>query len=233
MEDEVSSVECPSISTDPKDLSTQHGVTTHSLAAGHERQVALVESVLLELSQLPFLRSLIHQYYAVSKSNNIPAPLVLPAVESLFGLVNKSGEIAKHSLRPLAEAVIRSTARPIVVTEALSAQEFLAMHTGENLRLEYLGIIYSIAGRASEVMLPKQGQADDRLVYKLFRHSDTCLQLASEIAPAITDAIVWLSLENSVLCTVACGDDSELFVSSTPSKHSANVSEQVRLWSGI
>lgn len=198
----------PSLSKDPPlKNSNQPDLTSLTLDADYEQHVALVETVLLELSQLPFLRSLIHKYYKISTSNNVPTPLVLPAVESLFGLV--ANDWKSVSLRPLAEAVLRSTARPILITESLTSQDFLAMHTGENLRLEYLGIIYSIAGRASEVVLPKQGQGDNRLVHKLFRYSDICQQLAVKIAPAINDAIVWLSLENTISCTVACGDDSQ------------------------
>ncbi|PIB00131.1 hypothetical protein CB0940_02922 [Cercospora beticola] len=106
----------------------------------------------------------------------------------------------------LAEAVIHSTSAKLNIQPDQDYRTFVEMFTGDNLRLEMLGLIYTIAARAHGKSMPIEVEQDDELLHALFKAAQSCLYLARELAPSVNDVMIWLSFELTRLYTNAQGD---------------------------
>lgn len=85
------------------------------------------------------------------------------------------------------------------------------MYNGESLRLETVGLIYSIAARSCTLGLGRDDEKREDFVQAMFRCSTTCLRLVRDIAPQINDATVWLAYENLLLTMSIHGDASKSY----------------------
>lgn len=185
-----------------------------TLETSHEERVVLVAEVLSQLRHQPLLSKLLSEYFPASQAIFLPGPLALPAVSSFETTIASyqlfdGTEGEQTRLIRLAEKVLRSTEIVPEITESMTPEEFVAMHIGENLRLEYIGLVYSIAARACLLGMTRDDQQHDKTVKDLFRSSTVCLRLARELTP-VNDAMTWLAQDNVTLTTSLQGDSSEL-----------------------
>lgn len=106
----------------------------------------------------------------------------------------------------LAGKILQSTTAKVNIEPDLHYRQFVELFTGDNLRLEMLGLMYTIAARAHEKCLTDESEQDDQLLRRLFKASQSCLYLARELAPSVSDVMVWLSFELTRLYTNVQGD---------------------------
>lgn len=132
----------------------------------------------------------------------------------------------------LADNILRSTSTNIEITSELDVAGFLAMHTGQHLRLEMLGLIYALAGRACILGLARDFEKRDDFVQAMLHSSTACLQLARDIAPDVNDVMVWLAYEHLRLTTNIQGDSRKLQTQTMRSSHFEYLIIQQTLWHG-
>ncbi|KAJ5343179.1 uncharacterized protein N7506_003003 [Penicillium brevicompactum] len=89
----------------------------------------------------------------------------------------------------------------------MSLRAFCAEFSGENLRVETLGFLYTVAARAS--ICDTQAMPESKnFMQEMSWYSNASLHLAREIAPQTSDMIIWLALDNLQLITMLEGDAS-------------------------
>lgn len=180
-------------------------------------QFAIVADLLAQVVQLDLISRLVHEYYACSQATVVPGPLLLPILSTLRdclpdsqALPSQGGGDSAGVLSHLAERVVRSTSANIDISSSLSVSGFLAAYTGENLRLEAIGLIFAISARSCLLGLARDDVKHDEFVQTMFRSSTYCLHLARDFAPRMNDAIAWLSCEHLLLSMSIQGNASKI-----------------------
>lgn len=178
----------------------------------HGERVASIAETISHLRDFGFINDLVCTYYSNSRASVIPSSLILCALSSLsnsiatFNLFRNEIYDNDNILR-FGEAVLRSTSTRISTT-SLSHSDFMNLYTGENPRLEYLGIVFSVAARSCLIGLAKDGEQHDAFIQDMFSCSTTCLCLAREITP-VNDMLVWLGQDYLMLMACMKGDSSK------------------------
>lgn len=211
----------PFLSAEPNDLTSRAPVTgghNYNIKA-HNKHLATIEDIVSQLKLLPVIEKRIHEYYSFSQVALVPRPLALQLITSLrIGLAGsgymKEERTNRISIRQgpqLAEDILRSSSLDVAITQDLDLKAFCALFSGANLRIETLGLLYTMAARSS---LYTEGYGDgkyqdDKFTTEMGWYGKLCLRLARELAPETTDLMVWLAHENLQLTTFFEGDASE------------------------
>lgn len=178
----------------------------------YDERIALVAEILQVLRDFETIRNLLTTYYSTSQASIIPSPLILSALPSLSESVILSlfdgGAEGNDQLSRLAEDVLISTSSQINVTATMSPSEFMHLYTGKNLRLEFLGIVFSVAARSCLIGLAQDGEQRDTFIQDLYCCSTICLRLARELTP-LNDMLVWLGQDHLMLTACIEGDSSK------------------------
>lgn len=221
----------PFLSAEPNGLTSRDTVTgghNYNIKA-HNEHLTTIEDIVSQLELFPVIEKRIHEYYSFSQVALVPRPLVLQLITSLRTCLADSGymreertdRISIHQGPQLAEDILRSSSSDIAITQDLDLEAFCALFSGANLRIETLGLLYTMAARSS---LYTKGYGDDKYQDDKFTtemgwYGNSCLRLARELAPETTDLMVWLAHENLQLTTLFEGDASESSVPETSSSH--------------
>lgn len=210
-----SSLPWPSVASDAHDPGYRLPGLGASPAAIHAEQVAVTVEMLIQLQHIDIVEKLLNEYYVHSHAVLVPGALVLPAFSALrthgVGMPSPSPPALVESedrILQIAEGIVRSTSATINVDSDCTSPKFCASYTGQNLRLEAVGLIFALAGRSCLLGYGKRDPRD-AFVHTMFRCSTCCLQIAREIAPGVNDPMVWLSYENLLLTMTIQGDASE------------------------
>lgn len=177
------------------------------------RQMDEMVEILEPLRFLDDVQSLVQEYTSTAQVALVPRPLMLYATSRLFDTCSSfSLQQDNGSLRipqEFAAMILRNTTVSVAVHPDLGYEAFVDMFTGDNLRLEILGIIFTVAARSRVYRLPRipgGGEQNDQKLYRLFKAGLACLNLAHELAPTVNDVMIWLSFEMTRLYTNAQGD---------------------------
>lgn len=166
--------------------------------------------VLEPLVSLEEIQSLIDHYSLNAAVALVPAPVMRYATHTLtetaHEVSSRKSAYDVEALRGRATTILRRTSSSLQLSAAMEYQTFVDMFTGDNLRLEMLGLIYTVAARARIYQLSHNGPTDDHTMTLLFRAGQACLNLARELAPTVNDVMIWLSFEMTRLYTNAQGD---------------------------
>ncbi|RHZ62316.1 transcription factor domain-containing protein [Aspergillus thermomutatus] len=164
------------------------------------------------LVEFPTFEQLIREFYGVSQSAVIAAPFVLNALSQMedtyhaYQLDQGTTEIAT-----LVATVLDNTRRTFSVPPTVDGAHFHRLYTGSCLRLEILGVVYALAGRASHFGL---GRAQNKhlashFARRMLAASETVLETCRYLSP-VNDLMLWLLHENLLLSTLVLGHSSEL-----------------------
>jgi hypothetical protein len=210
-----SSLPWPSVASDAHDPGFRLPGLGASPAAIHAEHVAVLVEMLVQLQHLDMIEKLLNEYYAHSPAVLVPGALVLPAISALrtrgVGMPSPSppGMVESGDMNlQIAESIVQSTSATIEIDSTCTPTKFCASYTGQNLRLEAVGLIFALAGRSCLLGHSKDNSRDE-FVHTMFRCSTCCLKMSREIAPGVKDPMVWLSFENLLLTMSIQGDASE------------------------
>ncbi|CAK3812188.1 transcription factor C6 like [Lecanosticta acicola] len=176
-----------------------------------EERLRPVKDLLRHLSHYRFIQKLLVNYGLNSQAANVPAPILNAFGESLTQTASKyslDGTVDEVETCRLVNDVLRNTSKPISVTPDLDWKRFVALFTGDNLRLEAVGLMYALTARACLLGLAWDDDKREDFVHALRNASATCLNIVREIAPNITDVLLWHSFDHVRLCTHIDGDAS-------------------------
>lgn len=178
-----------------------------------------VLNVLALLEDFSIFEALAHEFYEVSQAAMIPSPFVRNA----FKPIRKLGEeylLKRQSdiqVQRLASKIVENTAKSFHIPSSTEGCDFHKLYTGDNTRLEILGIIFSIAGRSTYFGLGSglflnndEPRSRAQFAQKMFLASDITLQVCKMLTPT-NDLLVWLVYENMLLASMIHGDSSGYF----------------------
>ena len=168
------------------------------------------------IQRMTFFEILIARYYETSQVAVIPGPLVLLALPAIADTLRKIWTGDDQSNLAAARHILENTSNRPVVPPSTSAKKCHTLFTGQNLRLECLGIAFSLAGLASlflpvhDAVLTTQSYPgfDQRtFALEMADLSDTCISIC-ERCYTVGDLFNCLLYENLVLLTMRYGDSS-------------------------
>jgi hypothetical protein len=107
-----------------------------------------------------------------------------------------TGEIGSI-LSGFATRISSSTAVKVPIDSTTDVDDFVRLHTGNNLRLETIALLYAMSAR---ILIPRSwGRRshtwDADFVPALVRSAVVCINLARDIAPETNDVMAWASFE--------------------------------------
>lgn len=174
-----------------------------------EGDLLSISQILRNVRYCAIIKKLVKEYYDLGQAAVIPRRLVLPAIADFERIHEKllvhgaaTDEAASRTiLLPAAERIWRASISKIEITPTTSLDEFRSSYTGDNLRVETIGLICTLAARAARVgLFPNDMDVHD-FVQAMFQCSARCVHLARELATEMNDIIVWLSYENLRITT--------------------------------
>lgn len=177
-----------------------------------EESVRRVRDLLRPLKHYRFIQKLLVSYGEEAEAANVPKPILVAFSDSLeqsaasYELDNIDKNEDKASV--FANDILRNTSRSITITPDLDWKAFVAMFTGDNIRLEALGLMYAITARACLLGLAWDNNKREEFVHALYLASATCLHITRETAPEITDVLLWHAFDDARLSTHVDGDAS-------------------------
>ena len=198
-------------------LSNQCSIS--SIERGPDRTLLDTGSKLLSLLHpFSFYQELIHSYFLASHTFTIAQPLILGALpqvkNDIAGRESRAdGDTGNDSL---SLEIFENTARPLTVPASMAATDFHTLFTGQNLRWDFIGLIFTLAGRFalvqpsnSTISIGHEGEevGRDTFVQQMMMASSTCITLTRRTG-MVNDILLWLLYYNLVFTTMQYGDSS-------------------------
>lgn len=168
------------------------------------------------LVHFPEIARLVRRYYDVSYAAIIPGPLVLSALGAIKTTYdeqqfNRAGSVCDLSF---VKRVLHNSVQPLNVSPNTDVGSFCALFTGPQLRLEILGVLFSIAGRKSlfrpapDPFNASEGSMSSvKFAEEMLAASDDLVEICKLLTP-VNDLTLWLLYENLLLSVVLHGDSS-------------------------
>lgn len=183
----------------------------------YEAHLATMKEIVSQLRYLPAIEKCLHQYYSSKHNGLVPKLVVLHLLETLRTDLVSSGHILGEKgdrvelgdISEISETVLLSSSTEVVINPSSDLQEFLALFCGANLRVETIGLLYTMAARASAFFVGHDEDKDGAFVQDMVWYSTLTLRLARDLAPQSTDVIIWFANENALLRSFLEGDASE------------------------
>ena len=176
---------------------------------GVNRSLQLGSWILQTLQHASIIQSLVDMYFRTSQVSPTATLIPLKAVETLQHLA--SGDV--HAL---AQKTTRNTQKPLQVPPEMHASTFSTLFTGDNLRWEFLGLVFAWAGLSLSMSLLNEkgsvttpdGISKTSFAQLLTACSDACITLCRQNAHT-NDILSWCLYENLILLTFQHGEASE------------------------
>lgn len=158
---------------------------------------------------------LITQKYEESRFTVIPEPLALKPLRMLRKQAGDEGLFEDEEA--LAAMITRNTAeKSIALTPNMTADEFYATFTGGNLRWEFVGIIFTLAGLATTTAWGEPhstlSKERDRYAFaeEMAAASNACIEICNQ-HDNVNDLVIWLYYTHFTLVADAMEDLSMSF----------------------
>jgi hypothetical protein len=173
-----------------------------------------ISEVLLTLGDFTSVEALIREYYALSQSAVIAAPFVLNSLGPMQVMCKES--ISKQNLDDLASSlivrIIQNTSEIFDIPASTRGRDFHTLFTGHSIRLEIVGVICALAGRARYLGLASDKFTEgptlrSQYARKMLAASDVALYICKILTP-LNDLTIWLVHENLLLTDLVNGDSS-------------------------
>ncbi|KZM24369.1 uncharacterized protein EKO05_0007134 [Ascochyta rabiei] len=175
---------------------------------GLSRSLQLGSWILQNLQHVSIIQSLVDMYIRTSQVSPTATLIPLKAVETLQHLA--SGDV-----HVLAQKTTRNTQKPLQVPPEMHASTFSTLFTGDNLRWEFLGLVFAWAGLSLSMSLlngkgsatTPDGISKTSFAQLLTACSDACITLCRQNAHT-NDLLSWCLYENLILLTFQHGEAS-------------------------
>lgn len=172
-----------------------------------------MQEIVGHLRYYPLIDKVVKEYCSHGQAHLIPSPLILPILASLSpipatcGLLDGSNR-NEAEIATLSARILNSTSTVVNINSSLSVPDFCFAFTEQNLRLEMIGVIYSIAARACSAGLSRDEDSHADFIQAMFRASLDCRRIAKDIA-SLNDAMLWLTYETVILSSCVLGHSSK------------------------
>ncbi|KAJ5408499.1 hypothetical protein N7509_002382, partial [Penicillium cosmopolitanum] len=216
-----SSIKAPSFQSwpfipDRKGSPSRGSVSEFHNEKARSEQLASLADIICALRFLPIIKKLLHDYFVYIGTALVPKTIVNQLLEMVCNDLTKSGYIKQDSescigvynVSQLAESILYSTSVEVAISATMDVKNFCAIFCEDNLRVETLGLLYTLAARASLYSSTYAKVRNDSFIQEMCWCSNSSLRLARELAPQTTDPVIWLAHENLQLMSLFEGDAS-------------------------
>ncbi|OTB17073.1 hypothetical protein K445DRAFT_21265 [Daldinia sp. EC12] len=180
----------------------------------YQEYLAFTEELILQLKFLSLMEKLFHEYLPFRQVSLVPRPLILQLVDLIRSSPVTSGYIGEDAteygdnISRLAHRILSNSSSHIVITPNLDLEQFCELFSGENLRLETLGLLYTTAARCYLCGIGRDEKKHAEFIREMIRCSNLSLRIARGISTETNDIINWLAYENIQLMMLVEGDAS-------------------------
>lgn len=109
----------------------------------------IIETLLI-LRDFSIIEAPVREYYNLSQSAVIPAPFIINSLGPLEAMLKDLTEKnLEQSIKALTTRIIHNTAETFEIPSSIIGSEFHTLYTGTAIRLEIIGVICCLAGRAA------------------------------------------------------------------------------------
>ncbi|KAL4806583.1 hypothetical protein BDV18DRAFT_117866 [Aspergillus unguis] len=157
---------------------------------------------------------LVCDFYGDSQAAILPSLLVDSFMTEFRNVVNQNE--TPQTLHKKTTQILETTARIPRIPADIKGKDLHTIFSGENMRLEIMGILYAIAGRASMFGYVNErfpgsawtaSTARLKFARRMLTLSDTAVQVCKILTP-VNDLTTWLLYENWLLSSMSHGDSS-------------------------
>lgn len=142
-----------------------------------DQDLASIVSILEQLHHCGTIRKLLPEYYGLGQIAAVPSHLVLPVISDLERIhedilhqrATTDAAASKVAVSAMAHRILLATVSKSIITPSTTVAEFLSLYSGPNLRLESIGLIFSIAARASRLALVPEGEDSHDFLQTMFQ----------------------------------------------------------------
>ncbi|KAL4914925.1 hypothetical protein BDW62DRAFT_189574 [Aspergillus aurantiobrunneus] len=165
------------------------------------------------LTEGSIIEQLVHDFYGASQFAVIPTRFIYSSMAGMKGMME---EAKAPQTSHKTTQILESTAQRFRIPPNIRGKDFHKLFTGIRMRLEIIGIVYAIAGRASIFGLAQNrflgsagaaSAARFEFARKMLTASDTAIQVCKILTP-VNDLTTWLLFENWQLSCMFHGDSS-------------------------
>jgi hypothetical protein len=170
--------------------------------------------VLRCLQDFSAIKNLVQKYYSVSQTAVIPSSLILDALDELEVTVNAIlfGPASDEQMLTFSTFVMHNTSKTLKIPQNSDGTVFHKCFTGPSLRLEIIGVICALAGRASYFGLADSAVRDTesrtRFSHEMLVACDLTIQICKSLT-GLNDLSLWLVHEDLLLSKLLRGDSSQ------------------------
>jgi hypothetical protein len=185
-------------------------VVPRSIEALSRAHIKKGADVLSLLKDLPLYEKFISRWMSLSRGLIVIAPIMNIWTSILWAVHHRALETQRpDALLKMSEAVSCNTLKPLTFNGKTTPREFAAGCTGENLRWEVVGIIFTVVGIVIQSLMdgdPLFCSHDDepmdrrQLALKVWDASETCMSFCNDF-DILNDLFLWFLYENSILCS--------------------------------
>ncbi|EXJ86772.1 hypothetical protein A1O3_03726 [Capronia epimyces CBS 606.96] len=200
--------------------SEYHGTLSHVRGAKtgdeaiYEDRFKIVKEVLVQFQHLSFIQELLEQYGAHAQAALVPKPFIdlfsVSLTDQVSACFNENHHSNERNLSLLAQQVIQNTSKAVTITPQTNLAGFVSMFSGENLRLETIGLLQCLAARSCYLGLARDNEKHEGLILALYKNTSSCLRLSRRLASNNNDVTIWLAFEYLRLTTQIEGESSPL-----------------------
>lgn len=176
-----------------------------------------LREILTMLRRFSLIEKWVDDYFSFSQAAIVPHPIVRQLLETIKRDMWDPEEnerasrtiIAGYDESRLATSLLRSASCAIAITPCQDLEAFCMLFSGKRLRVETLGLLYTIAARSYLYGSRRDDEGLEDFAQRLIRCSNLSLRLSHELAEQNTnDLVVWLGLENVQLIALLEGHGS-------------------------
>ncbi|KAL4743259.1 hypothetical protein BDV11DRAFT_215390 [Aspergillus similis] len=198
----------------PSDHGYQGLESRHSVLPSY--WVTETNKMLNILTEGPTIERLVCEFYGVTQSAVLPTAFVLSLMNEVRDFIKQSE--TSQTLHEKTIQVLESTVQRPRLPSDIMGKDFHKLFSGNQMRLEIIGVMYAIAGRASFFGFAQEnfpafaGNAfADRLKFsrRMLTASEKAVQICRMLTPT-NDLTAWMLYENWLLSCMFHGDSSSM-----------------------
>lgn len=168
------------------------------------------------LCAVGFYRKEIKWYYARGRFTKIPGPLVLDPLRLVQEHIEKNAWNQERNWERIYDQITAATSHLLRLTSDSSPEEFYSLFTGENLRWEFVGLIFSLAGnsvrcRYDETHILDLGNGEEMDAYTFCKEmvlaSNACIEICRQYEH-VNDLVIWMYKSHLYLGSEVLGETS-------------------------
>ncbi|KAH8695375.1 hypothetical protein BGW36DRAFT_201165 [Talaromyces proteolyticus] len=166
------------------------------------------------ISMVGFYYDQIAWYYGRGGFSIIPGPLVLRSLHLVQEHIEKN--YRDMTSDKIYKEITSATSRPMKVTTNVSPNEFCSLFTGENLRWEFIGFIFALAGlsvqhryKGTHILNLKGEEMDaETFTKEMVLAGNACIQICGQHGH-VNDVMIWMRYTHALLVSEVLGETSQ------------------------